>query len=415
MTLTATAAEASTDRPSAAISRQAIVDASRKVVGYALFERPRAAANDNAMLFEALSESGSEALAGSKTVFVHCSFEIMADGHLDILDPRKAVLQIPQDESLTKEGVAIRRDILLKARKDGFRLALDQRVLQPAFASWLPLVSYIMLDLQQLDGQWIERTIRAARERSKAEIVAQNVRDGEQHEALRKLGVRYFQGHWFAQPTVVRDSGVQASQHSVIRLMNLVRTEAEVSEIEAFLKHDPTLSFKLLRFINSCGFGLSTEITSFRHAVMILGFNRLFRWAALLMTSTRAGGAAPAAGSTAVVRARLMELLATDLLPPEACDDAFLVGLFSLLDTLVGVPMAEAVASMNLPGDVSQALLDNGGPFAPFLELAKACESGDEVAFARAAGELQLSNHQVNWAHLQALIWADEIEGLGGR
>lgn len=409
------AADPLAERPGAAISRQAIVDASRRVVGYALFERPRAAANDNAMLFEALSESGSEALAGSKTVFIHCGFEIMADGHLDILDPRKAVLQIPHDDSLTKEGVAIRRDILLKARKDGFRLALDHHVLQPAYASWLPLVSYLMLDLQQLDSPWIERTIRAARERSKVEIVAQNVRDGAQHEALRKLGVRYFQGHWFAQPTVVKDSGIQASQHSVIRLMNLVRTEAEVSEIEDFLKHDPTLSFKLLRFINSCGFGLSTEITSFRHAVMILGFNRLFRWAALLMTSTRAGGAAPAAGSTAVVRARLMELLATDLLPPEACDDAFLVGLFSLLDTLVGVPMAAAVASMNLPADVNQALLGNGGRFAPFLALAKACESGDEVAFACAADELQLSNHQVNWAHLQALIWADEIEGLAGR
>ena len=162
--------------------------------------------------------------------------------------------------------------------------------------------------------------------------------------------------------------------------------------------------------INSCGFGLSVEITSFRHAVMILGMNKLFRWATLLMTAARPGGAAPAAGTAAVVRGRLMELLAAELMPAEECDHAFVVGVFSLLDTLLGVPMEKALESVNLPDSGVRALLHNEGPLAPFLKLAKACESGDEVAFALAAEALQLSNHQVNWAHLQALIWADQLE-----
>ena len=222
--------------------------------------------------------------------------------------------------------------------------------------------------------------------------------------------MKLFQGQWFSQPSTVIDKTVQASQATIIQLINLVRREADLDEIEEVIKRDPTLSYKLLRMINSCGFGLSVEITSFRHAVMILGLNRLFRWATLLMTISRPGGAAPAAGTTAVVRGRLMELLAAELMPQEDCDNAFVVGVFSLLDTMLGMPLDQALGSVTLPEPVLDALLRNEGQLAPFLALTKACETGDDVAFAKACDELQLSNHQVNWAHLQALMWADQLD-----
>ena len=171
----------------------------------------------------------------------------------------------------------------------------------------------------------------------------------------------------------------------VIQFINLVRKQASTAEIEDLLKKDPTLSFNLLRFINSSGFGLSCEITSFRHAVMILGLKKLFRWAALLMTTSRAGGAPPAVGQTVVVRGRLMELLAAELLPPEVCDNVFAVGVLSLLDTMLGVPLEKVLESVALPEPVMDALLRRTGVFAPFLELTIACESGDEVAFAKNA------------------------------
>ena len=394
----------------AALAREAIVDVRRAVVGYELFERPRAAANDDAVLFGALSDAGTETLAGKKTVFIRCSFEHMAEGHLDLLDPSKVVLEIPALGDNAEDAIALQRTILAQARKSGFRLAFDQSVLQPAYASWLPLASFIKLDMDALDPAVAERIARSVQSSTKAEIVAEKVKTAEQYERMKRAGVKLFQGHWFAAPSVFQDKTVQASQATIIQLLNLVRREADLQEIEELLKKDPTLSFRLLRFINSVGFGLSVEITSFRHAVMILGLNKLFRWATLLMTTARPGGAAPAAGTTAVVRGRLMELLAAELLPKEECDNAFVVGVFSLLDTMLGMPLDKALESVSLPATVVSALLDNDGALAPFLALAKACETGDEVAFAAAAEELQLSNHQVNWAHLQALIWADQLE-----
>lgn len=394
----------------AALSRQAIVDERRAVFGYELFERPRAAANDDALLFDALSDVGSETLAGKKQVFIQCSFENMADGHIELLDPNTVVLEIRTLGNQSPDGIEIRRSILERVTHDGFRLAFDQSILQPAYASWLPLASFIKLDMDVVSADDLGAIVGAARARSKAQVVADRIKTSAQYEQMKAFGVKLFQGNWFAQPAPIPDKAVQTSQATIIQLLNLVRRDAEVSEIEELLKKDPMLSFKLMRFINSCGFGLSVEITSFRHAVMILGLNKLFRWATLLMTTSRPGGAAPAAGTTAVVRGRLMELLAAELMPKEECDNAFVVGVFSLLDTLLGVTLEKAVESISLPQVVSDALLNNAGPLAPFLALAKACESGDEASFALAAEELQLSNHQVNWAHLQALIWADQLE-----
>jgi EAL and modified HD-GYP domain-containing signal transduction protein len=113
--------------------------------------------------------------------------------------------------------------------------------------------------------------------------------------------------------------------------------------------------------------------------------------------------------TTAVARGRLMELLALELLAPEECDNAFVVGVFSLLDTMLGVSMETALATVSLPDPVTQALLHHTGPLAPFLELTVACETGDDATFARAATQLGLNNNQVNWAHVQALIWAESM------
>ena len=105
-----------------------------------------------------------------------------------------------------------------------------------------------------------------------------------------------------------------------------------------------------------------------------------------------------------------MELLAAELLTPEQCDNAFVVGVFSLLDSMLGVPMEEALASVALPQSVQDALLHGTGVFAPFLALTLACESGDDVAFAQNAEVLHLSNRQINFAHLQALAWAENMD-----
>lgn len=403
----------------AIIARQAILDEQRDVYGYELFDRSTAhdahtAASDAALLFNALSYAGAEALVGKKNVFINCTHESLAAGHLELIHPDKVVLEIPPlAEDASAEEIAARIPGFSALRQRGFRLAFSQHTLMPAYASWLPHADFIKLDLSAFKQELAAPLVRYAHQHApKAQIVAEKVETADQHERMAQLGVKLFQGYWFAKPSIVKAQTVRPSQATIIQLINLVRKQASSAEIEELLKKDPTLSFNLLRFINSSGFGLSCEITSFRHAVMILGLKKLFRWAALLLTTSRKDGAPPAVGQTAVVRGRLMELLAAELLPPEECDNAFVVGVFSLIDTMLGMSLERALESVALPEPVLDALLHNQGVFAPFLELAKACESGDDEAFARNAEALHLSNHQINMAHMNALLWAENLSAV---
>ena len=404
------------DGPAAAIARQAIVDEHRAVFGYEMFDRSQGdgshtAATDAALLFHALSSAGPEALVGQKTMFINCTHESLQGAHLELIHPDKVVLEIPTlDDSATVEDIEKSGLVLSELRKRGFRLAFNQQVLRRLYASWLPLASFIKLDMSAFKPELAAALVKFTRTHSTAQIVAEKVETAEQHALMEGLDVKLFQGYWFAKPALVKARTLRPSHATIIQLINLVRRQASTAEIEELLKKDPTLSFNLLRFINSSGFGLSCEITSFRHAVMILGLKKLFRWAALLLTTSRAGGTPPAVGSTAVVRGRLMELLAAELLPPEECDNAFVVGVFSLLDTMLGMPLEDALASVALPQPVLDALLHGTGVFAPFLALTLACESSDDLAFAHNAEALHLSNRQVNWAHLQALSWAENLD-----
>lgn len=398
----------------AMIARQAIVNAQQVVVGYELFNRSRSgaghtAATDVILVFTALSHAGTEELVGKKLIFVNCTHESLSGGHLELVDPDKVVLEIPPLGHAAAEEVATRLPILTGLRDRGFHLAFNHTVLQSAYAPWLPLADYIKLDLSVLAPDQLAVLISYAGRHSKAELIAEKAETAQQYDMVSSQGVQLFQGYWFARPALVETKLLTPSQASIIELINQVRKQASTDEIEEVLKKDAGLAFNLMRLINSAGFGLSREITSFRQAVMLMGLKKLFRWAALLMTTSRAGGAPPAVGQTAVVRGRLMELLAAELLPPEECDNAFVVGVFSLLDTMLGVPLEKALESVALPEPVMDALLRGTGVFAPFLELTKACESGDEVAFAKNADALHLSNRQVNWAHLQALTWAESL------
>lgn len=396
------------------IARQAILDADRAVFGYELFDRSVAAdahtaASDAALLFNVLSHADTEALLGRKAIFINCTHQTLAGGHLELIPPDRVVLELPPLSAPSAEVIENHLQTLTHIRQKGFRLAFNYTILTKAYASWLPLASFVKVDVSQLNAGALNSIVQLVRASCSAQLIAEKVETAEQYALVAGLGIKLFQGYWFARPVMISGPSVRPAQAVIIQLINLVRLQADTAAIEEVLKKDPTLSFNLLRFINSAGFGLDNKITSFRHAVMILGLKKLFRWAALLLVTSRNSNVSPAVGTLAVVRGRLMELLAIEALSPDEHDNAFVVGLFSLLDTMLGIPIQQALASISLPDSVVDALLHNSGPFAPLLALAKACESMDEVAFAETSELLKLSNQQVNWAHLEALRWAETM------
>lgn len=196
----------------------------------------------------------------------------------------------------------------------------------------------------------------------------------------------------------------------IVRVLNLVRHNAEVKDIEAALKQDVTLSYKLLRYINSAGFGLSCEIESFRHAVAILGYEKLNKWLSLLLVTASHDPAAPALMQAAVARGRFMEILGGDYFERAVLDNLFITGAFSLLDALLGVDIATVLAEMHLPDSVADALLKRQGILAPLLDLATACEQADSSTLVENAAMLGIGVAKLNHAQIEALAFADDLQ-----
>jgi EAL and modified HD-GYP domain-containing signal transduction protein len=241
--------------------------------------------------------------------------------------------------------------------------------------------------------------------------VAFNVYDAASFQACVDAGVSAASSWFFKLPDKTKKAkALNPAQANIVRVLNLVRKNSDIKAIEDALKQDVAISYKLLRYINSVGFGLSCEVQSFRHAVTILGYEKLNKWLSLLLVTASKAPMAQALMHTALTRARLMELIAADLVDPQEIDNLFITGAFSLLDALLGVDMEQVLETMTLPTSICDALLGQEGIYNPFLNLTKTSEGEDGQAIADQASMLGLTAQKFNIAQMQALAFADKME-----
>ena len=200
------------------------------------------------------------------------------------------------------------------------------------------------------------------------------------------------------------------SHAQIIHILNRVRQNAEIGEIETELKQNIAISFKLLRYINSAGFGLARRIESFRHAVTLIGYDKLNKWLSLLLVTASQEPAAAALMQAAIARGRFMEIVAAGAIARGELDNLFITGSFSLLDALLGTRLEAVLNEMSLPPAIGTALLQRAGPYAPYLDLALACEQPDVAALAARAAALGLPAEVINRAQVEALTFADSLQ-----
>ena len=402
------------------VARQPIVDRKQQLIGYELYARESAtstaapashsAESDSVMLFNALSNIGSDKLFGDKLAFINCVLDDLNSEHMEIVFPQNMVLEVPRPKGDSTEQIATIAGQLRHLKERGFKFAAGAFAAASPYAEWLTLLSFIKTDVQTLPTGVAAILHRRAETHRNLKLIAEKVETPEQFKEYLDAGYHYFQGYYFAHPQTVTSKVINPAHANVLQLMNLVSRQAELSDIDEVLKRDPALAFKLLRYINSSGFGLMTEVTSFRHAVVILGYKKLFRWLALLLATIPSNSAAPAVARTAITRGRMMEQLAQTMLSEEDCDNAFVVGIFSMLDVMLGVPMEKALAEIPLSEPITQALVHERGTFGPYLQVARAVENRDFDQLDLLASALGINSWRISSAHLAALAW---VESLG--
>ncbi len=234
---------------------------------------------------------------------------------------------------------------------------------------------------------------------------ASEVEDSFRRGAVAVLG-------WPTEEPVGKGSGktVAPDLKVIVELMNRVDRQESIDRLEAVLKNDPTLAFRLVRYINSAAFGLRVEISSFRHAIMMLGYQKLKRWLALLLASASTDPNMKPVLFAAVRRGLFMEELVRSSGDEQMGNEMFICGVFSLLDCMMGQPFEQLLKSIPVPQDVSDALVHGSGRYRPYFDVVRAVEQESLFDIRDAAERLMLSVAEINRALLRALIAARQLD-----
>jgi EAL and modified HD-GYP domain-containing signal transduction protein len=297
----------------------------------------------------------------------------------------------------------------------GFRFALDgvsgdsvrlQRL--------LPLASFVKLDLRNVAPSVLPNLVRRLHAMDKR-IVAEKVETREEYQACQDLGLDYFQGYYFAKPSVLGGRKLSPSQLTVLNLMNLVTSDVDNVEIERAVKKDVTIALNLLRLVNTPAVGARQRIDSVSQALVVLGRRQLQRWLQIMLyaePSTRGHNQTPLL-MLATTRGRLMELLAKRLRPGQAHlgETGFTVGIMSLMDALFGIPMADIAEQIPVSDEIRAALLKRSGFFGELLKLAERLEQSDgsEELVLPTLKELAISGDDIVEIEMSAYQWSDSV------
>jgi EAL and modified HD-GYP domain-containing signal transduction protein len=343
---------------SVAVARQPILDVRQRLRGYELLHRGIAAYGEQAtaqVLLASFGEIGLRALVGSQPAFVNVSRRFLLDVDPLPVPPEEVVLELLEDQ-LYDETLLGR---LVELDAAGFRIALDDFSYTPEAQDALALASIVKIDV--LAGGLEHAAEQAELLRSfDVTLLAEKVEDEAMFRRCRDLGYELFQGYFFCKPELVMGREIPSSSVSALHdIAVLSRSDATFEEIEAVVTRDPGLTLRLLRLLNSAAYPLRRRITSVHEAVTMLGPRTVRQWAMLLVlggVSANCDELVPTALSRARTLASLAEQRDGD------ADAAFSVGLLSVADALLGVPMEEALRGLPLAESVTGALQRREGP-----------------------------------------------------
>lgn len=401
------------------IGRQSILDRNQDLAGFELLFRSgqqnSAQFDDNvaatsSVINLAFSELGFKTVLGKHRGFINVDERLLMDDVVELLPREQVVLELL--ETVEINAAVVERCKHLKSL--GYMLALDD--LNQYSGKIEPLrgcidIVKIDLKLSGLDG--LTDTLSHLRD-WQVRLLAEKVDNHEEARRCMDAGFHLFQGYYFAKPIIITGKRFSHSELALMRLLGLVMSDAETSQIEQVFKQNPGLTFNLLRLTNSAAARAQNRITSVGDAITVLGRRQLQRWLQLLVyTNVGKASFSDPLLQLAATRGKCMELLVRHFEgnSTELENRAFMVGIMSLMDTLLGMPLAEIISPLDPPAEIRDALLSRSGLLGKLLTLFEHLEHYDMEAASQLLEELApLSIEQVTRAELEALAWSNSFE-----
>ena len=399
--------------PTRFIARQPIFDRHERVYGYELLfrsgleNRCTAEDSDAAALDVAdnFLNASARTLTAGRRAFINCTRRFLVDEYATLLPKEETVIEILETVRPDAEVLAACR----KLKALGYVIALDDFVYARELQPFIDLADIIKIDFQA-SGPGERQGAAGKLAPLGINLLAEKVETRAEFAEAQNSGYSYFQGYFFCKPQIVPSLQIPAFKAHYLRLLQAInKPQLDRNEVVALLEREVSLCYKLLRFVNSPLFGFQTKINSTAHALALVGDLEVRKWASVAAVLGVAGDNSNELVLTSLARGRSCELLAQ---PPNARHDAqslFLLGVFSLMDAMLGRPMSDVAAEIALPEVVRAALLGAPNRHAKILELVKAFEAGKWGEVSERARGVGLNEAQLSTAYLEAVDWAQKI------
>ncbi|MDP1784394.1 MAG: EAL domain-containing protein [Sulfuricurvum sp.] len=362
------------------IARQPIIDRTGHIHGYELLFRHNfknnavpIACNTTAtsrVLVNALNNFGTKSLLGDHFGFVNIDHSFMDTSLFRTIPAKQFVLEILEN-SLVSESFISK---IVELKSEGFTFALDDMDLSEEmicrFEPIFPYLSYVKIDLFSTTKEIITEKIGIFKGFKNISLLAEKVESIEDFEYYKEMGFSYFQGYFYEKPTMFSGKKFDPTRKTLLEFSALLDTDSDINELESKLISCPHMVVNLLRYINSVGMGMREPIRSLRHGLMLLGRQCLKQWVLLFLYANATGSifSEPILIS-ALFRGHMMQLLSSKICSSTKQDQAFMIGMLSLFDALLGLPLKEILKDIDFHTNVKTALLQREGTLGKILDL----------------------------------------------
>jgi c-di-GMP-related signal transduction protein len=393
------------------VARQPILTREQQVFGYELLFRDGVenffqAKDSEAAACSTLDSSllmGLDVLCDGRRAFINCTRDLLLKDCMTLLPSGQAVVEVL--ETVEPDDLVIAACERLKVA--GYLIALDDVVTNDPRQALIPPADILKVDFARTTVDERAALVKGNGP-YRCRMLAEKVETREDFFVARDMGFVYFQGYYFRHPEVLKTREIPANRVNYLRLLEAVsQPELDLRDLERLIKSEASILYRLLRYLNSPMFAFATEVHSVRHALTILGEREVRRWirlVALLSAGLQKGSDLVLC---ALVRARFCELLSPKV--RHADSDLFLVGLVSLMDAILDVPMTQVLEQIPLDQDTKAVLLGGTGRLRPMYKLMLAQEAGDWEAARESANHLRVSESEVAELWWQAMKWARQV------
>jgi EAL and modified HD-GYP domain-containing signal transduction protein len=398
------------------VARQPIFSDRNRIWGYELLFRAgpdtkNAEISDQDLATLSVASCGfirsQELTDQSKKICINFTGKLILQGAPRGLPPTVTVIEVLEDIVPTDELV----HTLIELKQEGYLVAIDDYEGKGLQKEFLDLADIVKVDILGKDLDQIQ-TIFASLEGNRSIKLAEKIDNEEIITHLEKLGCELYQGYFFARPETLEGRSLRSTEVSKFRILQALSNPSfPPQEMAEIIEADPSITYRLLRLLNTPAFGFSIKITSIRHAILLLGSKRLGYWLRMVVTSDLMGkNKTPELYRMALTRGRILEELCKDgQIQVASSETMFLFGMLSLIESMLGVPLANILEELPLSEDLKAGYLDEDSTYAKHLELVSAIENVDAARIESLCQKLNIDTGMVADASVRSMAWATSL------